>query len=495
MVQSPYRGQCREMACLLARKSLALNWDLARLVVGEAAVAAVIAGCSLTPAGTGEEQAKLALAGAEYENTAASRDLPDLPARPTWRDLLLRAFLANGDLEKNYFDWKAALERVGVASAYPNTNLALGYSYTFSRERMKSFDRMMFSAAFDSMENLSSPAKVAQAGKAALAEAKATGERFRAAKFDLQRRVLVAWADYALLAEKVGLAQDELALSGGARESAAARVRAGGPQQDLLKAEVAYRLAHNALHGREAALAAARAGLNGLLAREPGAPLPPPDSPESRPVPPDDAKLLALGVEKNPELAELASRVQGRADALELARLQWLPDVNPSLAFTGGAAQAIAAAVVLPTTVGEIRGRIREAEAELRSAEAALRQLGRDRASAFVAAVVALRNAGREAALLERQLLPLAEQVVGVSKEAYVSGSASYLDLIESQRTLLGVRLAAAEARASREKRLAELEALAGTDIESIASAGGGAGGKDASRDTPPPGLSEKERL
>ena len=55
-------------------------------------------------------------------------------------------------------------------------------------------------------------------------------------------------------------------------------------------------------------------------------------------------------------------------------------------------------------------------------------------------------------------------------RQAYAAGTASFTDLIDTQRMLLDVRLMIAEARMEREKRLAELEALAGVDIETLAS-------------------------
>ena len=46
----------------------------------------------------------------------------------------------------------------------------------------------------------------------ALDQARETGERFRAAKFDLQKRVLSAYIDYALEAEKIRIGQRNLDL-------------------------------------------------------------------------------------------------------------------------------------------------------------------------------------------------------------------------------------------------------------------------------------------
>ncbi|WP_158633697.1 TolC family protein [Tautonia sociabilis] len=382
--------------------------------------------------------------------------------------MLRRAFLANGELEAAYFDWSAALSRVEIASGYPNTNLHLGYSYAFSAENMKSFDRMTLSAGFDPMENLAYPGKVLKAGEIALAKARAAAERFRAMKFELQERVLSAWADYALLAETSRIQLRHLALSKLLFQTAAARVRAGGPQADLLRAEVELRTAEDRLRTIDAELRAAKHNLNGLLARDADAPLAPPARPESRALPADDGPILAAAVGQNPELSALAEAVEGRRDALELARLQWVPDINPSLAFTGSIAQAVSTAVVLPTTVFEIRGSIEEARAMLRSAEAELRQTRHVRASAYVAALVMLRNSERQAELFREQIIPAAEQVESTTRAAYSVGDASYLDLIESLRSLLDARLVLAESLAMREKRLAELEALAGIDFETL---------------------------
>src|SRR5690242_5799301 len=93
---------------------------------------AMLGGCTLAPTGTREERARMDESGAAYSKPFPERALPELPASPTWRDVLRRAFLANGELESAYFDWKAAVERVDVASAWPNSRLMVGYSYTFS---------------------------------------------------------------------------------------------------------------------------------------------------------------------------------------------------------------------------------------------------------------------------------------------------------------------------------------------------------------------------
>jgi outer membrane protein TolC len=166
--------------------------------------------------------------------------------------------------------------------------------------------------------------------------------------------------------------------------------------------------------------------------------------------------LIAAAVDAAPELSALARDVAARRDALELARMRFIPDVNPMAAFTGSASQMVGAMVVLPTMVPAIRASIEEARA--------------DRGASFVAALWAMRNAERLVALYRDAVLPKAEQALASSRQAYAAGQVAFVELIDSQRTLLDVRLMIAQARVEREKRLAEVEALAGVDVESLES-------------------------
>lgn len=429
----------------------------------------LFAGCVLAPPGTKEEQSRLDAVAGSFESPPHARQLPELSQPADWGQVLHRAFLANGELEAAYFDWKAAMTRIDQAAAWPNSNIALSYSYMFSSENMKAWDRSTISTGFDPAMNLSAPVKARTAGKVALESARAAGERFRATKFELQRRVLSAYLDLALTEEKVRIQRDNLTLLKLVAESAANRAQAGGPQQDLLKAQIERELAENDLATLEAEAQSMRVMLNGMLAREPDAPLALPAAlPASRPIAADDARLIAMGVEQNPELAGLARQVAGRIDAVELAKLAYLPDFNLSAGFTGSVSQFVGGMVMLPTNVPAIRGTINEAKAMLRSTEAMARQTRRDRAASFVAALYIMRNSERQTQLFQQRIAPTAQQLFNSSRQSYAAGAVGFADLIDSQRTLLDVRRMIAEARIEREKRLAELEALAGTDVETL---------------------------
>ncbi len=438
--------------------------------VGAIALAlATTTGCVLAPSGTREERLRAERAGTPWARPAYERVLPELPLTPTWQQVLERAFLANGELEAAYLDWRAALDRIDMAAAYPNTNVSLGYEYMFSGGNLKGWDRTTISVGFDPMQNLSFPTKVMAAGRVAFAEALAAGQRFETAKFDLQRRVLTAWLDLVLAAERVRLAREQLTLLDVALDGTRTRVGAGGAQGELLAAELASAQAEDALRRLEADVPQRRAALNGLLGRTGDVPLePPPSLPDPRALPASDARLLALAVERSPELAALAHEVTARDDALDWAWQQYIPDVNPFAGVTGSMEQVAGIVASLPARIPMIAGAVREARHMLQRAEAVARQTRHERVATFVATLTALRESERQARFLGDRLEPIARQAVEATRDRYVAGTSSLDDLLAAERAVVDVRMALAESRIARETRLAELEALAGVDMETL---------------------------
>ena len=431
--------------------------------------AAVVGGCVLAPAEAKRETADVRAAGTPYRQQFETRQLAPLPERPDWGDVLMRALLANGELEAAYFEWAAAVARIQRAGGYPNTALSINFQQMIESGTTLGRNTTV-TVGPDPMESLAFPPKVYQAGKVATDDARAAGKRFLAKKLFVQRQVAVAWLDFALLAERLRIQRENLSLLKLINDTASARVRAGAPQQDLLRAEVEYRRADNELKGMEAELPRMRSMLNAMLARAPDAALEPPEQlPPPRRVPADDDRLLALASEQNPELADLALQVKGRRDALELARLQLIPDFNPFAGFTGSVSQFVGLGLSIPTFQPEMYGMIKESRAELRRMMAMYRQAKFDRAARVVAAIYAVRNSERQADLFGGTIVPAAQRIFDNTRQAYAAGTSSFLDMVEAQRTLLEVRVTAAEARAAREKSLAELEALIGRNIDTVA--------------------------
>jgi outer membrane protein TolC len=311
--------------------------------------------------------------------------------------------------------------------------------------------------------------KVRQRAKVALDEAKAAGERLRVVKFDLQKRVLFAWAEYTSGARSIAAARSDLETLRLLEAAAGAAVRTGGGQEGLLRVRVEAEEAERRVRDLEAEQEAARAGLNGLLGRPARATLAPSLAVEARRnTSVTDEALVAAAVDTFPEIALMGQELEGRRDAVELARLQWLPDITPSLSFTGTVAQAVGAAITLPTTVSAIRGSIRAAEADVRAGEALLRQRRADRMGEYVGLLVTLRRAQERTAWIEGTLKPAIRSLADVRLRGYEAGRGDLAAALEAQRLLVEAEIASAESWAQAERALVDIECCLGVDIERL---------------------------
>jgi len=432
-------------------------------------VALALPGCVLAPRATEQQRQEVEDAGRAYQRPAAERSVPDLSPQADWRELLQRALAVNGEIEAAYFDWSAAVSRIDVAAGYPNANLSLSYSYLFGGGNMKAWDRNTLALGVDPMQNLTLPPKVWVAGRVALEEARAAASRLRLAKFTLQQRVLSAYFDFALGAERLRLQRELLSLLDLMTVVADVRAGAGASQQGSVRAALALQLEEDRRRALEAELAQQRALLNGMVGRPPDAALDPPSAvPSPRRAPDDDATLLAIGVDENPELQSLLHAVSGGEHLVDLARLQILPDINPFVSINGGVQRLVGATLILSTTLPQIRANIAASEAQLRAQQALLRQTTADRASQYVATLLSLRDSERQVSLLEQRILPMAILAADLARQEYVGGDGELTSLLESQRAAVDLRAVLAAARIARELRLVDLEALAGVDIETL---------------------------
>lgn len=429
----------------------------------------LVSACAIHPPGEREEREKIAEAGKPYLEKG---ELPELGEGATAEEFLRYAFLSNAELEQRYWEWKAAIEQVPQDASPPN--VALSFSYLFSSDNMKAWDRTTLGISNDPMANIPLPTKLETAGRRALEEARAAGLRFEAAKFLLQGKVLAEYYELALHVEQLRIQQEAVALLRQSASLAAIRVQTGsGGQQELLRAQTELDLAENSLKNLHASLPPHIARMNALLGRGVEAPFPLPKAlPSPRAFFISDAELIQLGSERSPELAALAREIAGKEEALSLARQAQIPDFNLSFSVMGSISQMLGGSIVLPVRQEAIRAGIEQAQANLRAMQAARVQYSRDLAASFVMNLASLRNDERQIELFEKTILPRALQTVQATQSSYSSTRSSYLEILDAQRLLLDARLTLAQLRAEREKALAAIETWSAVDFETLETRG-----------------------
>jgi outer membrane protein TolC len=432
--------------------------------------ALTLAACAIRPKGEPAERERAAEAGAAFVQRFEERALPELPPDAVLEAILLQAALTNAELERAYWEWRAAIERIPQESTTP-TAAALSLETMLSGGMGSFLDRSSFTLSNDPMANIPWPKKLAVAGRIALDEARAAGLRFEKARLELRERVTAAWWEWTVLGERIRLKEADLAYLEIAVAAVEARVRAGAATQgELLKLRVEEKLARNGLETLRSELPGRRAELNALLSREPDAPVAMPgrmDAP--RPADFADDALLARAADRNPELLALSREVQGRTQAIELARLQYLPDFALGIGLDPGDwATRVMGMITMPIVRRPaIEGAIEQARADLRATEAMRRQVGNDLAAQVVLQLYALRNADRQIRLFEEAIVPESDQAARVLQGVYAAGRVPLQEFLDSLRVWIDARAALAEVRAEREKSLARLESLAAVDTAS----------------------------
>lgn len=277
-------------------------------------------------------------------------------------------------------------------------------------------------------------------------------------------------------------AEDELKIHdqhvGIARQAiAAARIKyAVGkvPQQDMLKAEVALTQLTEHMIRFEQDADLARAELNTLLRREPSAPLSVSgDYAVLSPLPPVE-KLEAAAVQARPDLAALREAADRSRKEQALAKKAYAPDFTVSggymLMAPGSSFRnnyMVEGSMNLPwlnrhkhdAEIAESTARATEQDAELD----ALRNMAFGQ---IQEARVQAQAAQRMAHLYHDALRPQAEATLESSVIAYENDKTDFLDLLDSQMTLIDIDLAWLQSVADFDARMADLELATGTTLD-----------------------------
>lgn len=381
----------------------------------------VLAACSVRPDSEQDERDRAVRAGAAFLEPFATRELPTLSESAALADHVRFAVRANGTLEAAWHRWIAALERVPQASTQATTAM-VGAQHVL--DGGDALDRTVFQLATDAMNNLVWPGRLGSQGEAALARARVAAANFDRERLRLVAEVTDAYVRLALRDQELVRIDRLLAVLGTDLPSVRARVRAGAAAQgDLLDAEVALARAAadraRLLEGRAALVEALRAKVG-------AGPEPADFRPRLLPIDPlrdDEVAGLEARIAANPDLALRQREVVAARASIDVREWERVPGFSLSGAISGDAVTTLGGMLSLPFLRGTaVEASIREAEAELRAAEALRRQAGRDATALVLAEVATLRAIEAEAAVLERDLLPRVQQTARVARAAWGAG-------------------------------------------------------------------------
>jgi outer membrane protein, heavy metal efflux system len=310
--------------------------------------------------------------------------------------------------------------------------------------------------------------------KGDVAEAKAALEATR-----LDVRIRVRKAFYDLLRAEDGLRIHDQHVDIAQQAVAAAKIKYSVgkvPQQDVLKAQVSLtRLAEHLIHF-EQDTDLARVRLNTLLGRDPSAPIDVHgDHVISTQLPPIET-LEKMALQSRPDLVQMQAALDKSHTEEALAKKTYSPDFTVSAGYMlmprGSEFRnnyMVEGSINLPwlnrrkhdAEIAESTAKVTEQDAEL----AAMRN------GAFgqiQEALVGARAAQKLATVYQQSLKPEAEATLHSTVIAYENNRTEFLDLLDSQMTVIDLDLAYLQTLADFEARLADLELAVGAPIDQV---------------------------
>jgi len=309
-------------------------------------------------------------------------------------------------------------------------------------------------------------------GEQAQAEAAGAFQDSEDVKLELAQATRLAFYDYYLVRRQLALNAENLARLVEFRDTARERYEATlSPENDLLQAELELADAQRRQFELERMDGIAKARINTLLHRDPGAALPPP--PATLPVgdePPPVEELRAIALSRRPDLASLAARIRAERAALALTYKDFYPDLELFARYDSfwqpNSQRDLRSQVGMNMNMPLYRDRrhaaAREAMYNLSRRRAEYEQRLDDVNQEVQAAYEQLRESRRVVDLYSSLSLPRAEQNVGAARAGYEAGQEDFLRLVFAQRQFISLRDKYQEAIANYHRRRAELERVVG---------------------------------
>lgn len=245
----------------------------------------------------------------------------------------------------------------------------------------------------------------------------------------------------------------------------------GADQQDVIKAQAEVTMMQQRVIDAQSRVTSLKARLNTLMGRNADADLGEVTVPPSPAWPqPNLSNWLVRAESQNPDLGK--ARAMAARSRLEerLARREFFPDLvlRAEVTRDRGADETfvmLGIGVELPLQIAATRAGVREADRMARAAESELEAMRQETEYMLQDIASCCASAWQNLELLKTQLTPQAEARYKASESAYSAGKGDFLDLLESQRFRLNVRLTTVMTEAEVATQFARLERLLGGPI------------------------------
>ncbi|MBN1765184.1 MAG: TolC family protein [Sedimentisphaerales bacterium] len=389
-------------------------------------------------------------------------------------DFLRLAALNNAALKAGFEQWKAAVEQVTQARSLPDPMFTYGYFIKEVETRVgpqrQKFEIMQTFPWFGVLE--------AREDEAA-ALAKAAYQRYETEKLKLFHEVKQAFYEYTFLAQAIKITEENLQLLIHFEEITRTRyATATASHPDIIRVQIEMALLEDRLKSLTELRPALAARLNALVNRPSQLPLPWPASPPYQDISIEPQTLHQLLVKHNPQLQTLQFEIESAGYREIVAQKREYPNIGIGLSYidTGSAVMPnvddsgqdpIMAMITLSLPIWSDKNKAaqRQAQAGRLQKTHQKNQLENDLAARIQKIFYEFQDTNRKIKLYQDTIIPKTREMLTASETAYQAGSIDFLSLIDAQRLLLRYQLEYENALATSGQKLAELEMLAGTEL------------------------------
>lgn len=319
-------------------------------------------------------------------------------------------------------------------------------------------------------QELALPSKLALKKKIASKEAEMTQQRHLAKVRDVLARVRSTFASLYLAEKSLEIFNENIDLMRQYSKSAESKYAAGrGSQSDALKAQVELSKMLNMRVVLQQEKISAESVLNALLGRNADAPLGTPADPDSAKLGQTLAELETAALQIRPELREARLDVERARMSVSLARQEFLPDLMLQYrrrddSMRNRTDDAIVG-FSMPFLFRRPYAMAAEAKAEEEESVAELEAMRLLTLAEVRTDFIKAQTSRQMIDLYRTGVFPQAEAALKVTEAGYQADKASFLDLVDAQRSLLNFKLEYYQFLAAYEDRLAELGRVVGQEL------------------------------
>lgn len=415
-----------------------------------------------------------ALVRALQEMPRSSADVPHSNGtnQASLADVLAGASARSPQLAAAYYRWKAAVDNIGTAVAMPDAMLEYREFIDASDLNIRRMDAMRGVMLTQMITN---PGTLAARQRMLAADADVMAEEFEAARREVRRRVIAAYADIQVLDERQRILHELVETTVGLESLMETMVEtAMASQADLLRMQIEREEMQSdlaAIDLRRPALLRALEAASGMRLSDTVRL----DALEYTPreLPPRAELLVAL--DSNPMLQMSHAMARAARAKVDEAGWMWAPDfvlgvewmqMNTPRGMPFTSSVGVIGGVTIPWQFHVNSARTDSAKAAEMSARMVIAQKRLDLSAELELMIYELADARRMIELVSQGTLPKSRQALELVRTDFATGKASLTDVLSTLNSVLAGELTLAGARGMALRAQAAIEAMTGVAFE-----------------------------